>query len=275
VNLAARIMSYAKLDGVTVSDRTRDDVVQRGESGDLPVKAVSGCCSQRLSRARNSLGSQFIALITNMANVLVIAPHPDDESIGCGGSLRLHALRGDRIHVLFLTSGELGLKTLPREEAWRIREAEAQAAASVLGIAQTDFLRQPDGSVHDHLSDCIAAVQSIVRTDTPATLYVPHAAEWHPDHRAAANIVRQTLADPAIPTPHCRFYEIWTPLTTFDEIEDISATMEDKRKAIRCHQSQIADIAYDRAIAGLNQYRGLIGPRCEYAEVFQLLASRP
>ena len=210
-----------------------------------------------------------------MANVLVIAPHPDDESIGCGGSLRLHALRGDRICVVFLTSGELGLKSVRREEAWRIRESEAEAAASVLGIAKTEFLRHPDGSVHEHLADCIATVKSILRTEAPGMLYVPHFAEWHPDHRAAANIVREALADPAIAAPHCRHFEIWTPLTTFDEVEDISATMEDKLKAIRCHQSQVADLAYDRAIAGLNQYRGLMGPRCEYAEAFQHGASGP
>ena len=58
-------------------------------------------------------------------NVLVIAPHPDDESIGCGGTLCLHARRGDPITVAYLTSGELGLKHLARNKARLTREREA------------------------------------------------------------------------------------------------------------------------------------------------------
>ena len=64
-------------------------------------------------------------------NVLVVAPHPDDETIGCGGTLCLHQQRGDRVVVVFLTSGELGLKHLPPQEAWTIREKEANAAARI------------------------------------------------------------------------------------------------------------------------------------------------
>ena len=55
-------------------------------------------------------------------NILVIAPDPDDESIGCGGTLCRYTAHGDRVTAVFLSSGELGLEHLPREEAWRIRE---------------------------------------------------------------------------------------------------------------------------------------------------------
>ena len=64
-------------------------------------------------------------------NVLVVVPHPDDESIGCGGTICLHAARGDRVAAVFLTSGELGLRKLPQEKAWRVREREAEKAAEI------------------------------------------------------------------------------------------------------------------------------------------------
>lgn len=67
-------------------------------------------------------------------HVLVLAPHPDDESIGCGGAIALHTRRLDRVTVAFLTSGERGLAQLTGKLAKKTREAEALAAAEVLGI---------------------------------------------------------------------------------------------------------------------------------------------
>jgi LmbE family N-acetylglucosaminyl deacetylase len=197
-----------------------------------------------------------------MSDILVIAPHPDDESIGCGGTLRLHATRGDCVRVVFLTSGEQGLPTLPSDEARRIREREAENAAAVLGLSGVTFLRRPDGSVGEHVADIVPLIRQHLAC---STIYVPHDGESHPDHRAAAEILRLALSG----WTRCRFYEVWTPLPSFDVVEDISTVMEDKLKAIRCHASQVADIPYDRAIAGLNQYRGLMTVRSAFAEVFR------
>src|SRR5258706_2559089 len=96
-------------------------------------------------------------------NVLVIAPHPDDEVIGCGGALCRHADRGDRVSVVFLTSGELGLKRLPREEAWAIREREATAAAAELGIAALDFWHGPDWVLAEHIEETAARLREALR----------------------------------------------------------------------------------------------------------------
>src|SRR5262245_5051670 len=82
-----------------------------------------------------------------MTRVLVRSPHPDDESIGCGGTLRKHALRGDEVRVVFLTSGEKGGHGRPPEETARVREGEAVAAAAILGLSGVEFWRQQDGGL--------------------------------------------------------------------------------------------------------------------------------
>src|SRR5437879_4633880 len=82
-----------------------------------------------------------------MSNVLVISPHPDDESIGCGGTLRRHVLQGDIVQAVFLTSGERGGHGRSREDTMRIREQEAREAAAILGLAQIEFWRVSNGSL--------------------------------------------------------------------------------------------------------------------------------
>ena len=204
-------------------------------------------------------------------NVLVIAPHPDDEAIGCGGTLLLHAGRGDAVTVIFLTSGELGLKNLPVEEARRIRENEAARAAKILKIASLKFLRLPDWYVSENLDDASAKIVPIVEAGRPNIIYTPHVAEAHRDHSAALPLMRDVLQKTGV-TPELRCYEIWTPLAEFQKVEDITATIHGKLQAIRCYRSQLNDFRYDRSARGLGQYRGALAAKCRYAEVFGLSA---
>ena len=80
-------------------------------------------------------------------NILVLSPHPDDESIGCGGTIRKHVLEGDTVEVIVLTSGERGGHTaISEEELIRIREQESMKARDILGVHSLEFWSQPDGS---------------------------------------------------------------------------------------------------------------------------------
>lgn len=202
-------------------------------------------------------------------NVLVVAPHPDDEVIGCGGAVCLHADRGDRVVAVFLTSGELGLKHLSRETAWAIREREAQRAARILGLADTIFLRLPDWSAGEHLKEGAALLAPILKRERPGLIYLPHAQEWHPDHQAAWPLVKRALVR-ARPEklPALRSYEVWTPLAAWDQVQDISAVMPRKLRALRAHRSQLDGFDYVAAVKGLNQFRGALAGRCRYAEAF-------
>jgi len=66
-----------------------------------------------------------------------------------------------------------------------------------------------------------------------------------------------------------RSYEVWTPLAGYDHVENISAVMPRKMRALRAHRSQLKQFDYARAVTGLNQFRGELAARCRYAEVFQ------
>jgi N-acetylglucosamine malate deacetylase 1 len=203
-------------------------------------------------------------------HVLVIAPHPDDESIGCGGTIRLHRERGDKVRVVFLTSGELGIPDTSLERARAIREAEATEALGILGVAKMDFLRLPDMGVLRHLDEGVERFARILDAEKPGIIYLPHHAEAHPDHGAALPLIRSALRhiDDGRAALKLRGYEVWTPLMNHDWAEIITPHMATKLRAVRCYQSQLSQFRYDRAVRGLNQYRGCLAARTRYAEVF-------
>jgi LmbE family N-acetylglucosaminyl deacetylase len=207
-------------------------------------------------------------------NILVVAPHPDDESIGCGGTICLHTASGDYVSAVFLTSGEFALRDLRREKAWATREGEAEESARILGIAVVTFLRRPDHYLGDGIEEAATALRPLLERQQPQLIYLPHPCDGHPDHRACRPIVQAALSSSSIPPPALLGYEVWTPLSEYDRAENISQTMERKLQAVRAHRSQIKQIRYDRAVRALNEYRGTITQIGRYAEVFQFADDR-
>lgn len=204
-----------------------------------------------------------------MARILVLSPHPDDEAIGCGGTLSAHAEAGDDIHVIYLTSGELGSRVLGPREAAYLREKEAEAAAGVLGVAGIEFWREPDGTL-TATPALIRRVADVIRIFAPDYLYTTHIAESHSDHRAASRMAIGALRGLPRPWPVLRLFEVWTPLQRYDFVQDISRRMGPKILAVRCYASQCANLRFDEAAAALNRYRGAMHNEGggEYAEAF-------
>jgi LmbE family N-acetylglucosaminyl deacetylase len=208
--------------------------------------------------------------------VLVIAPHPDDEAIGCGGKLWLHSQRGDIVRLVFLTSGERGMGDDRPDAVRSIREAEARAASAVLGALPPDFLRLADMGLGDDVAGAAMRLRAVIEACPPDLIYLPHPDESHPDHAATLPIVSQALEGlSARPErPQLRGYEVWSPMTRCGWVEDISAVMPQKLRAIGCYRSQLERCRYDRAICGLNQYRGVMAGGCQYAEALVSLNVR-
>jgi LmbE family N-acetylglucosaminyl deacetylase len=209
--------------------------------------------------------------------VLVVAPHPDDEAIGCGGAICLHRQRGERVSVVFLTSGERGIDGMDDAAARAIREAEAAAATDRLGVERPEFLRLPDLALDDHVEIAAQRLAPVLATVQPSIIYLPHPDDAHPDHQATLPIVQRALAEAGTwsTLPELWAYEVWSPMASYDWPEDISGVMRDKLRAVRCYRSQLQTFRYDHAVRGLNQYRGQLAAQCRYAEVFRYIDAQP
>ncbi|MBA4421839.1 MAG: hypothetical protein C0390_01915 [Syntrophus sp. (in: bacteria)] len=215
--------------------------------------------------------------------VLVVAPHPDDDVIGCGGSIIRHIRKGHSVTAVYMTSGEAGSLVHPKEELRRTREAETHEAAAVMGLGDLIFLRNADGCLladGEHLTSLVR----IIREKRPAVIYFPHAGEGCHDHRITYEICTDAVkrargpwfqecpGEPwSVESVLC--YEVWTPLQEVSYTEEISDCIDLKLEALRRHRSQLASIPYDDAVRGLNRYRGVMTGRGSYCECFQILSA--
>lgn len=141
---------------------------------------------------------------TIVGSALVVAPHPDDETLGCGGAIALLRALGYPVHVLVISDGTLShprsLKyPTPRLQA--LREAETLHALSTLGVDPADvtFLRLPDGSIPTPASPgmrgAVMRCRTYLETLLPEIIFLPWRFDPHPDHRATWHLLRTALLD--------------------------------------------------------------------------------
>lgn len=194
--------------------------------------------------------------------ILVVAPHPDDESIGCGGLL---ALYGKQCDVLLLTDGRKG-KSKQRinctdEEIISIRKQELKNALSIAGVDSLFTLDIPDSTVAKHR-------KTVVSFDAKKYKYifVPNSHEDHPDHKAA-NRFFKAMRFWGKTKARIYEYEVWTPLHSVDVLINIEPKINEKQQMIRQHISQLECKNYLNAGMGLSHYRG-IGCNSQGAEAF-------
>jgi LmbE family N-acetylglucosaminyl deacetylase len=195
-------------------------------------------------------------------NIVVIAPHPDDEAIGCGGTIVKHVGAGDRAAVLFVTSGD-GCGDPG------VREAEARAAAQVLGLSRQYFIQAPEGfGLSAELS---ARIKEIVYAERPAIIYVPHGNENDTNHQRTFLAARESLGDV---DAQVYGYEIWTPLQRPGKYVNIDHEYRKKVTAIKKYKSQLKAVDYVDLALSLNRYRGAATGYGKYCEAFEKITWR-
>lgn len=202
--------------------------------------------------------------VCDWGKTLVVAPHPDDESLGCGGAIALLRKFGHEVYVLTMTDGVLShpnSKKFPASSLRDLREQETLTALNILNVsaAHVTFLRLPDRHVpaknEAGFSILIKNISSIITKIQPSTVLVPWRRDPHPDHRATWEIFK-TANIFSNEKYRLLEYPIWlwemaeaADLPEENEVTlwhlDIAQVLGQKHQAIYSHASQITNLIDD------------------------------
>lgn len=205
-----------------------------------------------------------------ISRALVLAPHPDDEIFGCGGTLALLRQSGCDIQVHILTDGAAYHQAEQRAAISRQRFAESDRALALLNIrpASHGNFQDRDLAAQAGLAQHIA---ELIDTHRPQLIFAPSLWEIHPDHLALARATCAAIGNhhsgpEAMPT--IMFYEIGAPCRC-NSLIDITPVWVKKTQAMATFASQLVQQDYLRHITALNEYRTYtLPPETRYAEAF-------
>ena len=200
--------------------------------------------------------------------LLVLAPHPDDEVIGCGGLVAQHLREGRAVRIVIATDGaEANAGASDREE-------ESRRGVAMLGDgAELTFLRFPDRGLDERIGQQLRDVLASYRPDL---ILVPSPIEIHPDHFALAKafcdvVQGDELLFADLATAKVAFYEVGQPLRP-NALVDISDVADAKYAAIAEHRSQTERLDYTAFARGLNAYRAMtLPPGTRFAEGYYVV----
>lgn len=198
------------------------------------------------------------AALSGEEKIIVLAPHPDDETLGCGGLLT-RAFAGAGAHVICLTDGSAshpGSTLWPPRRLAEERRRELIAALRILGGSAADltWLGLPDSLLHEEdLSSIVAALQRVVHDQAARHIFVPAQEDKHCDHKTTARIATALRRD----NPDLQFYSypVWSRWDDpdFDQRAAAHGAMRletshaesRKRAAIAAHRSQLGQLVTD------------------------------
>jgi len=213
-------------------------------------------------------------------SVLVLAVHPDDETLGCGGTLLKHKASGDVIHWLIATQLED-----TKSDAFKIRAKEIDEVAKLYQFDSVHYLGLNTMRVDEYsMSHIIQSISQIINKVQPNIIYLPFKADIHSDHRKlfeAAFACTKSFRYPFIKKIY--MMEVlseteFAPATTENAFlpnvfVDISNFIDKKIAIMQCFKSEIAKHPFPRSVTNIKAlatFRGAMA-NCQYAESFMLL----
>lgn len=219
----------------------------------------------------------------NKRRILVVAPHPDDETLGCGATLRRHVLEGDEVHWLIVT----GISVAQGFSHQRVqsRAAEIDMVAGAYGFSSTTKLDFPTATL-DAIpkGDLVRAVSAVFNRIEPNTVYVPYRNDAHTDHAAVFDAVAACTKSFRYP-----FVKSVLAYETLSETEfglrpedpgfrpnlfvDVTRTAEDKIRIMGMFEGEMAAFPFPRSVECLRAQLTLRGSQAgvQAAESFQIL----
>lgn len=188
----------------------------------------------------------------NKLDILVIAVHPDDAELGCGGTILKHVAMGRKVGIVDLTRGELGTRGTPET-----RDVEARDAAAKLGLTVRENLGLRDGFFRNDEAHQLKVIQAI-RKYRPDILISNALYDRHPDHGRAGDLINdsvflaglrkiETVDDNAIQLPHRPRLVLQLIQDYYikpDIVVDVTDHWADKINAIKAFESQFYSNAY-------------------------------
>lgn len=222
-----------------------------------------------------------------MANrTLIIAAHPDDEVLGCGGAILKLTRAGAEVHLAFLADGIGARNPDPAQRRAELaqRRAAAAAAAHILGVASLSFDDLPDNRLDSiPLLDITQKVEALIDQHRPTTLFTHHAGDLNVDHRRTHQaVITACRPQRGHPVRTLLCFEQpssteWQPpgsglAFTPHWFVDISATLAGKLAALEAYAAELRDWPHPRSRQGIEhlaRWRGAsVG--CDAAEAFML-----
>lgn len=189
--------------------------------------------------------------ISDGSRILIVAPHPDDECIGCGGVLIKYARYCD---IIVLTDGRQGQGDESPLKVREIRKREFENEMGALHVNSYRRLDIEDGTLLLH-TDCLSG--SILKGYD--YIFVTGMNDEHPDHKAAYMCVQQATKDWTDEyRPRCFLYEVHTPISHPSHFLDITNSIQRKIDLIRYHKSQLKELPYDELAEQCATYRATL-----------------